>query len=117
MKTKFQVSHYGLFKKAMKALALSIRERKVVLLRSLLLNFSQKRKVAFWDEVRVEMGAIGMNVKTTSYFRDFIWHNLRRVVVKRYRESNQSGEAGSKLPKVDEIVLDIIDKPQELISI
>jgi len=51
--------------------------------------------------------ARGAVIKDAKFLRDREWSNLSRQVVERYRNSLKTGQSGSSLSQLDNLILDI----------
>ncbi len=88
-------------------LAQLVNERKDILFPPFSVKLTNQVKVAAWEEIRIALMARGAVIKDAKFLRDREWSNLSRQVVGRYRNSVKTGEAGSSLSQLDNIVLDI----------
>ena len=88
-------------------LAQLVNEHKDILFPPLTIKLTNQVKVAAWEKIRTALMARGAIIKDAKYLRDREWSNLSRQVVGRYRTSLKTGEAGSSLSQLDNLVLDI----------
>ncbi len=88
-------------------LAQLVNERKHILFPPLTMKLTNVVKVASWEEIRTALMARGAVIKDAKHLRDREWSNLSRQVLDRYRNSLKTGQAGSSLSQLDNLVLDI----------
>ena len=84
-----------------------VQERKDILFPPFSVKVTNQVKVAAWEEIRAALMARGAIIKDFRFLRDRDWSNLSRQVLDRYRNSLKTGEAGSSLSQLDNLVLDI----------
>ena len=88
-------------------LAQLVKEHKDILFPPFTMKLTNQVKVAAWEKIRTALMAWGAIIKDAKYLRDREWSNLSRQVVGRYRNSLKTGQAGSSLTLLDNLVLDI----------
>ncbi len=88
-------------------LAQLVNERKDILFPPLNMKLTNQVKVSSWEEIRTALMARGAVIKDAKYLRDREWSNLSRQVAERYRNSLKTGQSGSSLSQLDNLVLDI----------
>ncbi len=88
-------------------LAQLVNERKDILFPLFSVKLTNQVKVAAWEDIRIALMARGAVIKDAKFLRDWEWSNLSRQVVGRYRKSLKTGQDGSSLSQLDNIVLDI----------
>ena len=88
-------------------LAQLVKEHKDILFPPFTMKLTNQVKVAAWEKIRTALMARGAIIKDAKFLRDREWSNLSRQVVGRYRISMKTGQAGSSLTLLDNLVLDI----------
>ena len=106
----FYFRSMGLTKDQKLVLAKEVLIRKKVLFGKFSPTITRKLRNAAWEDIRQKLLDMGATVENTEVLRDNDWGNLRRCVVQKFTKSMKSGEGGSELTELDNIVLDTIGR-------
>jgi hypothetical protein len=91
-------------------LAELVLHKKNILFSSFSPSITKELKNSTWQNILQELRSAGALLKDFQQVRDKEWPNLKNSVMKRYQESLKSGAEGKDLSKLDNLVMDILDR-------